>query len=156
MQVFRVYFKIIKKNLPQLLIYIAVFVTLNTALVKFTAQSTAADFTDTKVNLAFFCDEEQTDFTNGLKAFLSQHAKMVKLKDKKEVLQDALFFQDVSYILRIPLGFTEDFLHGMDAQLQKTSIPNTASAIHLDTLINRYLSTARLYLKSTAASHNRN
>lgn len=147
MQVFRAYFKIIKKNLPQLFVYIAVFLSLNIFLVKYNARNTAADFTDTKVNLAFFSDEEQTDIVKGLKTFLASHTTLVELKDEKETLQDALFFQDVAYIIRVPAGFAESFLAGKHAELQKTTIPNTAAAIHLDTLINRYLSTARLYVK---------
>ena len=146
MQVFRAYFKIIKKISPQLAIYVVVFVSLNFAMVKLNAEQTRVDFSETQVNMAFFSDDEPTQLAVGLKTYLAQHTNLVQLEDNKEALQDALFFQEVSYILRIPAGFTVDFLQGRDVQLQKTSLPSSAAAIHVDSLINRYLSTARLYL----------
>lgn len=146
MQVFRAYFKIIKKNIPQLAIYIVVFVSLNFALVKMNAHPAVVDFSETKVNLAIFSDEETTGFTEGLISFLARHANIIELEDDKEAMQDALFFQEVVYILRIPAGFTTNFLQGNDIRLQKTSLPNTVAAMHVDSLVNRYLGAARMYM----------
>ncbi|SHI71633.1 ABC transporter permease [Thermoclostridium caenicola] len=147
MPVFRAYRRIIKKNLSQLLIYLAVFIGLAASLLS-SGAATPADtvFSDAKVKLAFVDEADSSILTEGLKAYLERYANMVDVKHDRTSLQDALFFEDVDYILRIPSGFTEDFMAGRPIELEKTSRPASFSSVYLDMNINKFLNTARFYL----------
>ncbi|MDD4783469.1 MAG: ABC transporter permease, partial [Syntrophaceticus sp.] len=56
-------------------------------------------------------------------------------------------FRSVSYILRVPEGFTESFMQGENVQLEKTIVPNSISNTYIDLCIDQYFNTARLYVQ---------
>lgn len=148
MQVFKLCMKIIKKNIPVLLIYVVVFISFS--IIMAFSPGTRKDDTDTfnvsKTNIAFF-SSENTPLVNGLKEELSKIADFKDLPDERKELQDALYFRKVSCIIRVPEGFTENFLKGEHVELEKTSVPDSASNVYIDLSIDKYLNTAKLYLK---------
>lgn len=148
MQVFNLCLKILKKNIPLMLIYIIVFLAIALILSAATTSEQKQDtlFTQTKSNIAFI-SEENTPLVNGFKQELGKVANFVELPDENEALQDALYFRSVSYILRAPEGFTESFMQGKNVQLEKTIVPNSVSNTYIDLSIDQYFNTARLYVQ---------
>lgn len=148
MQVYKALFKVILKNIGQMIIYIAVFISLAAALANTNTDTSGASFTDTKVNIAFINNDTNSKLSEGLESYLGKNCNIVNIPDNTQKLQDALFFRTVSYIVRVPDGFSEDLLAGRPVQLQKTETPGSASAVFLDNLINKYLNTAKVYSES--------
>ncbi|NLM46771.1 MAG: ABC transporter permease [Firmicutes bacterium] len=147
MPVFKLCLKILRKNVPSLAIYIFVFIGV-AVIMTFSSvneQAGTLAFTRSKTNIAFLT-EENTPLVAGLKAELAKVANFVELPDEKEALQDALYFRNVSYILRVPKGFTEKFMQGEQVRLEKTTVPDSYSSAYLDLSIDQYLNLARLYL----------
>lgn len=144
MSVYRVCFKIFKKNLPIILIYFIVFIGASTIISFMAIPRQTAEFGAVKINIAFFTDEN-TPLTEGLKQALSPIANFVELEYESEKLQEALFYRRVHYILRVPRGFTESFLKGEEALLQRTKIPDSASAVYIDMKSERFLTTLYMY-----------
>ncbi len=149
MPVYNAYFKVIKKNLVSLLIYFFVFVMMAFIFFGLGGSSPAsASFTATKTNIAFF-NEDNTPLVDGLKESLSQNANFIPVSDKTESIQDALFYGKIDYVLRIPEGFTDDFLSSKDEiQLQRTARPMNPGSISVDMLVNKYLNLSRFYLQN--------
>ncbi len=110
-------------------------------------QQKVNEFTRSKSNIALI-SEESSFLIDGLKNELKKIVNFVDLPDNAEALQDALFFRNVTYILRIPQGFTQGFINGEDVALEKTIIPNSISNVYVDLSIDKYLNTARLYIKT--------
>ncbi len=153
MPVFQAYKRVIKKSIPQLMIYIGVFIGLAAALMgRGSGTSATAQFADARARMAYVDEAESSILTEGLKDYLSQYADMIDVEHDQASLQDALFFEDVDYILRIPSGFTEAFLAGRAIELEKTSRPGSVSSVYLDMNINKFLNTARFYLANTPIS----
>ena len=148
MPVFKLCLKIFRKNLSSLLIYVFVFLGV-AALVSTSSASNppAAGFSASKTNVAFF-SEEDTPLVEGLKAELSKTADFVTLPDEPDALQDALYYRDVTSILRVPKGFTESFLKGEDVQIEQTSVPNSADGAFVELNVDQYLNTAKLYTEN--------
>jgi len=147
MQVYKAFFKIIGKNLPQLMIYVVVFLFIAVFMAKTYINPASTDFTQTKVNIAFINQDIGSKLVEGLNNYLIEHANLVSVPDEPQKLQDALFFRHVEYILRVPEGFTEGLLHGENVQLEKTTIPNSMSSVYIDGLVNKYINTAVTYFK---------
>lgn len=148
MPVFKLCIKIIRKNLPVMLIYIVIFLAISILISAVNTNAPASgSFSQTKTNVAFFSGED-TPLVRGLKKELAKTCDFVALPDETEKLQDALYFRSVDYILRVPKGFTEDFLRGGTPKLTKTIVPDSVSARYTDLAVNGYLNTARLYVKS--------
>lgn len=149
MQVFKLCMNIIKKDMPVLSIYVFVFLLVSLLMSANMAseQQKMTSFTQSKSSIAFI-NKEDTPLIKGLKEELKNTANFVNLPDKNDALQDALFFRTVSYILRIPEGFTESFMNGDDIKIEKTIVPDSFSNIYIDLSIDKYFNAARLYVQN--------
>lgn len=147
MQVYKLCIKIIKKNIPIMLIYIFIYLAVS-MIVTVSASSpkdAGKEFVIEKANIALISDED-SPLIRGLKNELVKSANFIDLPDEKETLQDALFFREVVYILRIPEGFTQKFMAGEEALLEKNSIPDSTKSAYIDIAVDKYLNTARFCL----------
>lgn len=147
MQVFKLCMNIIKKNLPILLIYVFVFLIVSMIMSGNMSHDMEKmiSFHRSKANIAFI-SEESSPLIDGFKEELGKIATFIDLPDKPDALQDALFFRSVSYILRVPEGFSESFMKGEDVHLGKTIVPDSVSNTYIDLSIDKYFNTAKLYI----------
>ncbi|HEX2986524.1 MAG TPA: ABC transporter permease [Caproiciproducens sp.] len=147
MQVFKLCMKIIKKNLPSMMIYVVVFLSISIMITLLSANQQPTGFTQQKTGIAVI-SEENSPLIDGFKQELSKSAYFVNIPDEKEKIQDALFFREVSYIIRIPKGFTQAFMNGENVQIEKMSVPASGESAYLDISINHYFKSASLYVKN--------
>lgn len=149
MQVFKLYFHLLKKQLPSLLIYTAIFLSIIIYITINSKTSEVMIFNDNKVKTAFVNDDEDSELIQGLKNYLGNYCEFVPIPEDRTSQKDALFFRKVVYIIRIPHGFTKEFMKGENVKLEKTNVPNVAEAISVDLAIDRYLQTAHIYQKNS-------
>lgn len=148
MQVFSLCIKIIKKNKAAMLVYALVFLGIAILTsVESSREPIGVMYTTAKTDIAFFSDEN-TPLVAGMKQELSKSANFVDVTDNTEALQDALYFRKVTYIVRVPKGFTEKFMNGESVSLERTTVPDSVYSTYIDLKLNRYLNTASLYVKS--------
>ena len=147
MPVYKLCMKIIKKNLPSMMIYIVIFLGITAIFSANATKNQSTNFSPQKASVAFI-SEESSPLIEGFKQELSKNANYVSIPDETEKLQDALFFRNVTCIIRIPKGFTEAFLRGEDVRIQKTVVPNSISNAYVDININQYFNEAKLYVKN--------
>jgi len=145
MPVFNAYFKIMKKNLPALFIYFFVFAALSVLMTSLLGGGSSSAFTETKSNIAFFNEDAGAPLAQGLEGYLAQKANIVAIPDDDQSVQDALYYGKISGVLRVPAGFSDSFMRGGEAAIEKTASANTVSGVFLDVLVNKYLDTAKLY-----------
>ena len=149
MQVFNAFFKVIRKHIASLLIYLIIFVVIAIIVTNALHTQTSGTFTETKTKIAFFNEDGDSKLAEGLKSYLSQSSQMVEVKDDAASIQDALFFDQIEYVLRVPEGFTNSFMSGSDSvSLQKTAVSASEGSINADFLVNKYLNDAALYVKN--------
>lgn len=148
MQVFKVYFKIIKANMKQISIYLTVFLAMSLVFSISLTPKTQSGFSQTKTKAALINLDKDTVLIKGFKEYLSKYVNFVDVENNQEKLQDALFFRDVEYIMTIPENFTKDFLNGKPAEIKKTIVPNSTTSMYVDMAINKYLNTARIYVNN--------
>ncbi|OPX42391.1 ABC-2 family transporter protein [Ruminiclostridium hungatei] len=149
MIIFKTYFKIIKKLSLPLSIYIVVFLALSIVFSYIGNSNNADTFTQSKTRVAFINEGEPSALIQGLKDYLGGHSTYVDIENRTDKLQDALFFRDAEYILRIPEGFTKNFMTGKTVTVDKTVVSGSVSSIYTDILINKYFNTARLYVNNS-------
>jgi ABC-2 type transport system permease protein len=149
MQVFKLCLSIIRKNIPVLMIYVVIFVVISLFMSSYmtTTQQAPISFTQNKADIAFI-REESSPLIDGLIDELGKIANFIDLPDDPEALQDALFFGSVTLIIRVPTGFTENFMRDQSVTLKKMSVPDSIDNTYIDLSINKYFSTAKLYLQN--------
>ena len=152
MQVFKLCGKIMWKNRFVLILYLAMFLMM--ALITaaaFYGSGQSTGYAAEKTDIAFFA-EEDTPLVEGLRAALAENVNFVDVKDTDAARADALYFRDVSYILRVPKGFTAAFLAGEDPKLEKTSVSGSIAGAYVEAKLSRWLQTADLYVKTGAVT----
>ena len=155
MKVFKVYFLIMRKKIPTLIIFLITYIGLLVFYnIDFPANE-GGSFEDAKIRLSFLSyditDEgKNTEFVEGLKNYLSEYSEIVIIDDDKEKLEDAFFSEKIHYAVRIPSDFTKNFFEGNNAKIERMSISNLTQATYADMHINKYLNRARLYKRHMA------
>jgi len=147
MQVFKVYFKIIKANLIQIMIYIIIFLAISIAYSK-TTPTSEKSFSSTKTNVALINLDENTPLIDGFKKYLLKSVNFIPIENTQDKLQDALFYRDVEYIITIPKNFSKDFLQGKPVTVRKTIVPDSTTRIYVDMAINKYFNAAKIYVNN--------
>lgn len=149
MKVFKVYFKIIRSNLPMLSIYIVIFMLFSVILSMYGTGSSTNTFTEVKNRVMIINLDDSTPLTDGIIDYLGEKSIIVPAAKDEDAIKDALFYEDASYILTIPEGFSEDFLTGEHKlSLGKMAVPNSQAGVQLDMLIEKYLSNFNLYVEA--------
>lgn len=151
MPVFKVSMKIIKKNLPLMLIYIFIFIMVSMIVKNLSGEGgeTLSTYSDTKVPIAIIA-EEHTALTEGISNALSEVSTLVELEDNKEAIQDALYFRAIYMVVRIPEGFTASVMSGNPLSLETKVIPGSTESVQVNMQINQFMKLTQLYLTGTS------
>lgn len=147
MQVFKVSMKVLKRNYPSILIYLGIFLGLSLLFASQGSQQEEeyTSFETVKTPVAVFA-EEDTPLVRGFIENLRETAEIVTLKDEEATISDALYFRVVTYVIRIPEGFTEKFMGQEEVMVEIESIPGSAGNTYTDLAVNSFFQTAALYL----------
>ena len=147
MTVFKNYFKIAKKSLPMIIMYIAIFGIIMAITAK-TNGGEQQQFTASKPDIAIINKDEQTVFIDSFEEYIKQNAELKEIQNDETSLKDALFFGEVDYILIIPQNYTKDFLEGKNPKIETMKVPDSYGASYCEMLLNRYLNIANIYAKT--------
>lgn len=143
MPVFKAYLKVIRRKLPAMAIYFGVFMAMVVLLTSLYPKNPAGDFTAVRPRIAVINEDAGADLAEGLGRYLADTAQIVTLPQTPSALQDAMFFREIEYVVRIPAGFSAALLQGSpDATVEKASVPDSTSAVYIDRLVERYLAAA--------------
>lgn len=145
MQVFKAYFKVMRGSSVSLAISLGVFLGLAVLFSFIIPKTLPGGFEQVKTPIAVINRDGESDLTQGLIDYLSRISRLIPYPDDEEKLQDALFYRNVEYILIIPPGFSEAFMSGENPIIQKVTVPGSTSGFYVDTGIDRFLNTVRLY-----------
>lgn len=108
-----------------------------------TANESNISFEKEKPDIAIINEDTETGITKGLIDYLVDNCNEKKY-DEEADLSDALFYRDVNYVVRIPKGFRNDFLSGMNPQIHVQSTGDYQASL-AEMLLGRYLDVAEVY-----------
>ncbi|MDF2588061.1 MAG: hypothetical protein K0S41_1902 [Anaerocolumna sp.] len=147
MQVFKLYFKLLKSVSTAIILYAAVFAVL-IIIISSNNSNQIPKYEETKIKTALVNYNEDNELVKDFIDYMSRFCEFKYLGDDETDLADALFFRQVEYVITIPYQFGEDFLQGKDVSVEKKTVPDAAYAASVDNAINNYMNTARMYLKT--------
>lgn len=133
-----------KDNIGSIALFLAVFIGISLIAASTSGDTVGQIFSRAKVPIAFIT-EESTPLVRGLERELEKVANIMPYEDDLETLQEAMFYDEISHIIRIPAGFTADFLDGRDAEIITYPGQSAGRAMYVDMAVESYLNTLRLY-----------
>lgn len=146
MQVFKAVFKIVKRHKLSIIVYMAIFFGLTLMLSSNGAENEQTNFS--KVSLQVGVDnQDEGELGAALVEYISQGNEIKDVPNDHEKLLDAMYYQEVEYVLVIPEDFTEKFLKGeRDGVLQGTVVPGSNANYLTETEIDKFLGTLGMYV----------
>lgn len=146
MSVFKAYFKIIRRNMGMLLMYLGIFVAVSMIITGELRGRAITDFAQARVDIAVLNEDGNEALAGGLAAYIGENATLVKVDDSSQAVQDALFYGNINYALRIPAGFSKAFMQGDGSvSLQKVASSGLDTGVSADFMVERYLRLAQLH-----------
>ncbi|EOH77822.1 ABC transporter permease [Enterococcus malodoratus] len=150
MTTYRAILQILKKNKGSLLLGVIIMAIIT---MFYAGQMTkdAEELTGAKIAIL---SEDDSAIEKGFVDYLGKQHTIVKLKDtSQKSLDDALYFDEVEYILEIPKDFSEKLANGERVKLASKTRPATFSQSLVDTTVNNYLNTYLTYQKQMPAQN---
>ena len=148
MQVFKAFCKVMNKHKSKFLIYIIIYLLIAVIISRSVQESGEMEFS--KVSLKIAVDQrDQGVLGQGLVSYLKEHNQIKEMPEDREALQDAMYYQEIDYMLSIPKEFTERFVQEEgEALLEGTVVPGSSSASLIENEIQQYLNTVSMYLRA--------
>ena len=148
MTVFNAFFTVIRRNIGSMLLYLFVFVGVSMLITSELQKQGNAAFAETRTNIAVLNEDGNEPLAAGLVEHLGKNATLVAVEDSDQAVQDAMFYGNIEYAVRIPKGFSQSFQSDSQAvPLQKVAVSKLDTSISMDFMVQRYLRLARLHVQ---------
>ena len=144
MTVFKTFLKILNKNKFVIILYTVILLIFGGFNMQSSEQSMS--FTASKPDI-MIVNNDDSKFTKNLVKYISKNSNVVSLDNDEDVINDALFYREVSYVIYIPKNYGNDFLNGNVDELAIKSAGTYNSSL-AEMIVSRYLNVANIYKKS--------
>lgn len=107
MRAFNLFYKVLRKHLPIVLVYLVLFFTIfSVNIASFNKEETEVYIQ--KIRLKVF-DEDESELSKGLKKYLEENNSLVDVKKDKQLILDTIYQDQLDYALIIPKDFEKNF-----------------------------------------------
>ncbi len=130
MQVYNVFFKILKKQIGSSMIFFGIFMGLLIGLTKMGGEQ-RHDYMEYSCKLAIF-DRDHSDASNKLSSYLADINEIVEVEDNDETIQNFLYYEEIDYVLYIEEGYAEN------GALTNIKRPGSNTGMYVDQQISGY------------------
>lgn len=144
MTTYKAILQILKKNKGSLLLGVIIMAIIT---LFYAGQLTRDAEELTKVKLAILSEDDSNLEKNFVTYLAKQHTLVDLQGTSQKSLDDALYFDEVQYILEIPKDFSAKLSKGETVSLASKTRPATFSQSLVDTTVNNYLNTYLTYQK---------
>ncbi|MGN0155322.1 MAG: ABC transporter permease [Lachnospiraceae bacterium] len=143
MQVFKLYFKLLKSYKGVVILYFVIFLAVALVMTKNLASEGEVAMDEMKLDI-MIVDEDKKTFGKALEEYFGRQHNLVNMEYDKEKITDALYWRKLDYVLVIPEGFEESILSDeiKDMELQNMKVPGYYDAVYFESELSMY--TAKL------------
>ena len=146
MTVFKTYLKILRKNLFMVIVFSLLLVIFGGLRMK--SEDKSLSFNAVKPDVLIVNKDENTGITKGFIKYIKKNSNNPKIENNEDKRNDALFYNEVDYIIYIPEGFNRNFMNGVVDKIEVKK-GNNFNASYAEMMINRYLKIASTYRRKT-------
>lgn len=146
MTVFKTYLKILRKNLFMVIVFSLLLVIFGGLRMK--SEDKSLSFNAVKPDILIVNKDENKGITKGFIKYIKDNSDTPKIENNEDKRNDALFYNEVDYIIYIPEGFNRDFMNGTIDKIEVKKA-NNFNASYAEMMINRYLKIASTYKRKT-------
>lgn len=150
MKVFNLYFKVLRKYIGQIFMYVGIFAgVLVGVIIPQNVNNDENSFVKSKNDFAVF-DYDNSELSTALTDYLSEKHDLKVIKDDSgETIQDELYAMEVHNVIRFEEGFEEAYINGDESLYPEVyAIPNTIVDVLFEQDVNGFLSIVKTYINA--------
>lgn len=147
MKVFSTFFKIARKNLGTIIMFIVLSTGLSIVTSQIVANDNAQKFQTSSLDVAII-DRDLSETSKSIKTFIESSNNVVPIEDNNNSFQDNLYNRKVKLILILPKGLEKDLTDGNKPSIKSIEIPNSYSGILFRTELDSYINLLKNYLNT--------
>lgn len=140
MQVFNLFFKLLKANRGMIGVYFLVFIGMIVILTNIqTSKGEATGFTADRLAIGII-DEDNSVYSEAIKEYFGKEHDIREVEDDREALLDELYWKSLDYVLVIPKGFCESLVNpGIeDMELSNMKVPGYFDSEFFESELSMY------------------
>ncbi len=146
MKIYKCFFKILKKQKGQIIMYLGIFIVMCIAFSSQGGDSAGKKFQPTSLSYALF-DEDDSEISRGMAAYLGRDNDRVEIEDTRETIQDEMYNRNVHCVIRIREGFGDAIRKGEGAEmLEITAVPGAVYGEMFEGMLSGYARILDSYL----------
>ena len=142
MTVFKAFLKIVNKYKFTIILYTGILIVF--AGVNMQTSDTSTSFVDSKPDVLIINKDENIGITENLVNYISQTCNIIDIEENEEAINDALFYRQVNYIIYIPENYRQNFLNGLNPEIEIKSTGDYQSSL-AEIMLSRYIKVANVY-----------
>ena len=142
MTVFKTFLQILKKNKGLIILYTTILLVFGSFNMQ--ANQSTVVFEASKPDVFIVNEDEEKGVTKGFVDYIKENSKIAEIKNTKEAIDDALFYEDVSLVVYIPQNYNNDFMNGNNPQITIKKADTYYSSF-AEMLLQRYIKVATIY-----------
>lgn len=142
MTVFRAFLRIVKKCLFPIILYTGILILFSG--INMSSNDNNMNFVSSKPDIYIINNDKYEGITKSLIDYMTSNSEVIELKDTSDARSDAIFYRDVNFIMEIPANFNQEYMSGIELEI-KIETTGDYPSIQAKNLLDRYLSTARIY-----------
>ncbi len=141
MQVFKLYFRLLKHYKGILFIYFVIFIAVTFIISDNMSVSGGEEIYTTSLNVAII-DYDKKTLGNGLKDYFGDKHYLTEIEYDEDAILEELYWRELAYVLIIPEGFEAAILAGEEEkiELQSMKVPGTMTADYFQSELELYMS----------------
>lgn len=143
MTVFKGYMLMAKRNIKTIIVYFIVFLGITIAMGS-SKQGKLGEFSATKVDIAVV-DLDKSELSNKVVDYLKENHNVTIHKDDKSALQEQLYYQKVSLVIRITKGFQKNVIDGKKGGIEYTQNPGEYAGSYLESQLTQIVQNTLQY-----------
>lgn len=142
MTVFRGYFRVARRNLYTMAVYIGIFIGVCVMIQASIGKLLPTEgFSSYRMKVAVI-DRAEDTLSRVICALIGEKHEAAKLADDPQTIQDALYYRDVEYVLILPEDLEERFRDGRKA-VERVTVPDSVMGFYVDMQVNTMLNQVR-------------
>ena len=149
MTVFKNYFKIAKRYMFTIVLYIVIFLGISAIMSVMSNQDeTSIYFNLEKPTIGIINNDGKSIFTDTFIEYLNEKTNVKDIDYDISDIKDAIFYRKLDYVVVIPKGYAFSFINLNNPQLETYEIKGSYASVYPKLLIEQFLKFSKLYAES--------
>lgn len=145
MEVFRAYFLVLRKCKGAIIIYALIAMLI--PVVMSIGNAKDEEFTAESLNIGIV-DEDGKSLGAALSAYFGKEHEVREIEDDRQEILNSLYWEELDYVLLIPMGYEEALLKDSSMDLSCMKVPGRFESAYFESELQLYMEKLQMLVKS--------